>query len=282
MPTAKLCFMLGEIASASHVRTPQQRDERGRATPLDEHRAEPLLPGDAQRGQAEGDEGVLAHVRRDRDRAVRVEPHQQRAEDRGQDRGHRARARRAGRRSCEDRGVDDDDVGHRGERRDPAQDLRARGRAALLELEEVSGHWAGMLLLASPRLLLADADPAAEGVDGDAGPAAAGGELELLLRRCEGRAREARRAQRIVDAAAEGRDREVGGHRGGQDERHRAAAPSPPPGSPPRPGRRRRRAIPTPSPGERARRSRRRRPPGVRSPSRPRDPRSPRGWSRCR
>ena len=92
MPTAKLCFRLGEMASASQARTPEQGDGEEHDA-AHEHGPQHLRPGGADRGEAEGDEGVLAHVGSDGDRPVRVEAHQQRAEDRGQDRGHGARAR---------------------------------------------------------------------------------------------------------------------------------------------------------------------------------------------
>src|SRR4051812_24839657 len=52
------------------------------------------------------------------------------------------------------------------------------------------------------RLLLADDDRPAQGVDRDAGAAATGRELELLLRRVLADARR-RGAQRVLDAAAE-------------------------------------------------------------------------------
>ena len=94
MPAAKLCFRLGEIDFGQPGAQPEQRDDEEEHA-ADEDRAEPLLPGDAERREAEGDEGVLAHVRRDRDRPVRVEAHEQRAERRDQDRRHRARARPA-------------------------------------------------------------------------------------------------------------------------------------------------------------------------------------------
>ena len=66
--------------------------------------AEPLLPADAEGGEAEGEERVLAHVGRDRDRAVRVEAHQQGAEGGGQDRGDGARAGRDAREARGSRG----------------------------------------------------------------------------------------------------------------------------------------------------------------------------------
>ncbi len=107
----------------------------GEGQAADEDGPEPQLPADAHGRQAEGDEGVLAHVRRDGDRPVGVEAHEERAEGRGQDGRHRARPLRdAG--EAEDGRVDDDDVGHRDEGRRPAQDLGPDGRPLLPELEE--------------------------------------------------------------------------------------------------------------------------------------------------
>ena len=101
----------------------------------DEHRAEALLPGDAERRQPEGDERVLAHVRRHRDRPVGVEPHQQRPERRHHDRGHRARPLRdPGKR--QDGRIDDDDVRHRDERRHAADDLGAHAAATFANAEQ--------------------------------------------------------------------------------------------------------------------------------------------------
>src|SRR5439155_1787627 len=68
----------------------QQRDDE-EDDPGDEHRPEPQLPTDAHRGEAERDERVLAHVRRDRQRAVGVQAHQERAEHRDEDGRHGAR-----------------------------------------------------------------------------------------------------------------------------------------------------------------------------------------------
>jgi hypothetical protein len=131
IPAAKLCFIDGETASASHVRIPGERDDQeDRAA--DEDRAEALLPGDVEGGQAEGDERVLPHVRRDRDRAIRIKTHQQRAEGRGEDRRHRAgTGRDSGER--ENRRIHDDDVGHRDEGGDPSDDFRADTASALLD-----------------------------------------------------------------------------------------------------------------------------------------------------
>ena len=91
MPAAKLCFIDGEIDVGEPRAHAEERDDQEDHA-ADEHRAEALLPGDAERREAERDERVLAHVRRDRERAVRVEAHQQRAEDRGEDRGDGARS----------------------------------------------------------------------------------------------------------------------------------------------------------------------------------------------
>ena len=92
MPTAKLCFMLGEIEFASQERMPQEGDEHENQA-ADEHRAQALLPADPHGRQAEGDEGVLAHVGSHGDGPVGVESHEQRAEGGGQDGGHGARTR---------------------------------------------------------------------------------------------------------------------------------------------------------------------------------------------
>ena len=70
-----------------HLEDREQQEDDAR----DEDRAEALFPRGAQGDEAEGDEGVLAHVGRHGDGPVRVEPHQERAERRREDGGHRAR-----------------------------------------------------------------------------------------------------------------------------------------------------------------------------------------------
>ena len=138
MPTAKLCFRLGEMRLRQPGPHAQHRDG-------EEHEAahedgpQHLRPGGADRGEAEGHESVLAHVGGDGDRPVRIQAHQQRAEDRGHDRGHGARADRDAR-EREDRGVHHDDVGHRREGGDAAEHLAADAGAVSLQPEEPLQH----------------------------------------------------------------------------------------------------------------------------------------------
>ena len=103
MPTAKLCFMLDEMAFASQVRT-RSSVMTTKTNAADEHRAEPQLPADAHRGQAERDERVLAHVRRDRERPVGVQAHQQRSRTPRPGSWPRCSARPASRRTAGSRG----------------------------------------------------------------------------------------------------------------------------------------------------------------------------------
>ncbi len=87
----------------------------------------------------EGEEGVQPHARRHRDRPVGVERHDRRAERRGEAGRDEHRALvHAGR--GEDLRVDEDDVGHRQERRDPGDHLGAHVGAVFLQLEVALEH----------------------------------------------------------------------------------------------------------------------------------------------
>ena len=104
-----------------------------------EHGSEHLRPAGADRGQAEGDERVLAHVGRHRDRPVGVERHQQAAEGGGEDgRDGAGTGRDAG--EGEDRRVDDHDVGHRGEGGGAAEQLAPRAGAVGPQVEQPLQH----------------------------------------------------------------------------------------------------------------------------------------------
>ena len=110
--------------------TGKRDDEKDNAA--HEHCAETLLPRDVKRGETEGDERVLAHVRRDGDGTIRVKTHQQCAESGGENRRHRARARwDSGER--ENRRIHNDDVRHRDEGGDTSDHFSADIRSALLD-----------------------------------------------------------------------------------------------------------------------------------------------------
>src|SRR5262249_30264674 len=111
------------------------------------HRAEPLLPGDlrAERGETKGNKRILAHVRSDSDRPIRVEPHEQRAEHGGQDRGYCGRfARDLG--EFEDGWIDDDDIGHGDECGHAAEHFGPDCRSALAQAKEALQHARAALL----------------------------------------------------------------------------------------------------------------------------------------
>ena len=90
----------------------------------DEHAAQRHLPAVAHAAHhAEGEVGVQPHARRQGDRIVGEEGHQEAADGGGHAGRHEHRAERhlGGR---QDRRIDEDDVGHRQEGRDPGHDLR--------------------------------------------------------------------------------------------------------------------------------------------------------------
>jgi hypothetical protein len=111
----------------------QQRDD-GEQHAGQEDGAQALLPGDAERGQAESQERVLAHVGRYRDGPIRIEAHEEAAEGGGQDRGHGARARGEAREGQDGR-VHHDDVGHGEEGGQASHHLHARRGPALAQME---------------------------------------------------------------------------------------------------------------------------------------------------
>src|SRR5262249_15031524 len=92
-------------------------------------------PADAERHEPEREEGVFAHVRGDRQRSVRVQPHEYRPGRRDEDGSNCGWFLREAR-ERKDRRVRHDDVRHRGECGDAAEYLRADGGPVLGDAEE--------------------------------------------------------------------------------------------------------------------------------------------------
>ena len=123
------------------------RGEEDEDNPLDYDRGERRLPGDAEaEDDREREEGVQAEPRRQAERPVGVERHHEDGDGGGEDGHHREvlrhlRCRPAGDvrdRDPEDGRVDDDDVAHRQERRQPGEHLGPEVRAVRLESEVVA------------------------------------------------------------------------------------------------------------------------------------------------
>ena len=106
----------------------------------DEDAAQRHLPGKLHAADhGEGEVGVEPHARRQRDRVVGQERHQQAADRRGDaGRDEHGAERHAG--FAEDVRVDEDDVGHGQEGRDPGHDLRPHRRLVLVEFEQSFEH----------------------------------------------------------------------------------------------------------------------------------------------
>ncbi len=101
----------------------------------DRHAAERDLPRHVHADDhGVGEEEVVPHRRRDRDRVVREQRHQRRRERRREAGRHEHRAEvHPGR--AQDRRLHEDDVRHRQERGDAGEDFGADGRAVRRELE---------------------------------------------------------------------------------------------------------------------------------------------------
>jgi hypothetical protein len=110
----------GGNALAQRRRGDEQEEHAG-----PEHHAERHRPRHALlHHDGVGEERVQPHAGRDGEGEARVKAHRQRHRRRDQHRGgEHAREGHAGPRRREDRGIDDDDVGHRHEGGDPADDL---------------------------------------------------------------------------------------------------------------------------------------------------------------
>ena len=101
------------------------------------HRAQSALPRVAEHmNHRERDESVLAHVRTDGERAVGIEAHQQRSENRGEN-GGRERGARGHAGSFQDGRVDGHDVGHREEGGESGDDFAADGGLVMSEFKEL-------------------------------------------------------------------------------------------------------------------------------------------------
>jgi hypothetical protein len=124
---------------------PRDRDDQEQAA-RDEDRAQRGLPRVAHAEHDHvGEVGVQAHARRHGDRVVGVQAHDQRAQRRDQAGGDEDRALGHAR-VAEDRGVDEDDVGHRQEGGEPRDDLGAHGGVVFVELEHLVDPVHGFLV----------------------------------------------------------------------------------------------------------------------------------------
>ena len=114
--------------------------EREEDEPLDEHRQERKLPAVTHsQNDAVREEGVESHPRRQHERVVREERHQERAHDGREGRRQEHAAARDARRG-ENVGVHGEDVRHRHERGDPRHDFRLDGRSVFLQTEQLLDH----------------------------------------------------------------------------------------------------------------------------------------------
>ena len=144
MPTAMPFRMLGLIASMTASRT-RSSVSRMNATP-DRNTIPSAVcqasgtPSAAERHDHGDEEEVLAHAGRQRDRVVGEQPHEDRGQRRSDAGGHEHRAevhpgRLAGQVRGQHRRLHEDDVGHRQERGQAGQHLRADVRPARGQLE---------------------------------------------------------------------------------------------------------------------------------------------------
>ena len=138
MPTPMARRRSTGMARATASRSPSRTQART-TRPSRTMRPMAPLPAAGRRRGLERDEGVQPHARRQRDRHVRAQPHEDRGQAGGQRRGgDRGIGRHAGRR--QDRRVGHQDVGHRQERGQRAARLASDGGAAAGEIEE-RGHF---------------------------------------------------------------------------------------------------------------------------------------------
>ena len=138
-PQVTAIFSAEGIEAMIFSRIPGDR-ERQEDDAVDEDHAEGLAPGHALRqADREREEGVDPHPRRHGDRVVGEQRHERRR-DGGRYRGHRDQRALVHARVGQDGRVDGEDVGHRGEGRQPRLELPEGRRAATFELEEARYH----------------------------------------------------------------------------------------------------------------------------------------------
>ena len=119
--------------------------EREEDHAVDEHHAEGLGPRDAlAEHDCEGEERVDAHAGSEGDRVVGQKRHDHRGE-RGGERGYGDKRALVHAGVGQDVGVDDQNVGHRGEGRQAGLEFAADGGFMAIELEETlqHGRWYG-------------------------------------------------------------------------------------------------------------------------------------------
>ena len=143
MPTVIACFRDSGTAVMTRSRRPTPA-VRMKTSSGDGHRAERDRPWRVARDDdREREEKIVAHRRRDGDRIVRRERHEERGDGRRNARRREHGARIHARRTEHGR-LHEHDVRHREERRDAGEDLRAHGRAGGRQAERAVEHAHGI------------------------------------------------------------------------------------------------------------------------------------------